>query len=346
MCNIAGYVGSKPAAPILIEMMKKQEGWGGGFYTGIATIHEGKIYHAKITGDVKRMLDYTDAAKLPGTIGILHSRSKSGGDDLWSHPFVGAGGHTAYVANGSYGIFADEPYISERTKLFGELEELGYHSRSRTLKQVGRYPTCPDGSSAHMSDIMAQFITKLIDDGLDASEAMNKAFCEMPSEIVGLTIYDKEPDAIIWSKINQPMNAGYADHGCYLATTAQAFPEDARNITMLPSNSGGRVYADRFTVTAYTDPPCTVAPITDKVINAAYDRICEVLSDGKPRSIGILSKEITDLFDEAECTPRTMVAYRVLKKLEDEGRLKREDTRVSGMLPTISAPHFNAYFEV
>jgi len=26
MCNIAGYVGTKPAAPILIEMMRKQEG--------------------------------------------------------------------------------------------------------------------------------------------------------------------------------------------------------------------------------------------------------------------------------------------------------------------------------
>ena len=45
MCNIAGYVGEKRAAPILIEMMKKQEGFAGGYYTGIATIHKGKIYH-------------------------------------------------------------------------------------------------------------------------------------------------------------------------------------------------------------------------------------------------------------------------------------------------------------
>ena len=26
MCNIAGYVGTKQAAPILLEMMKKEEG--------------------------------------------------------------------------------------------------------------------------------------------------------------------------------------------------------------------------------------------------------------------------------------------------------------------------------
>ena len=31
MCNIAGYVGTKRAAPILLEMMKKEEGFAGGY---------------------------------------------------------------------------------------------------------------------------------------------------------------------------------------------------------------------------------------------------------------------------------------------------------------------------
>ena len=32
MCNIAGYIGSKDAAPILAKMMQRQEGFGGGYY--------------------------------------------------------------------------------------------------------------------------------------------------------------------------------------------------------------------------------------------------------------------------------------------------------------------------
>ena len=44
MCNIAGYIGSKQAAPIIVEMLRKQEGWDSGYYTGIATIHDGKLY--------------------------------------------------------------------------------------------------------------------------------------------------------------------------------------------------------------------------------------------------------------------------------------------------------------
>src|SRR5690554_4670985 len=105
MCNIAGYVGYRRAAPILIEMMKKQEGFGGGYYTGIATLHENKLYYAKVVGGVSELLKNTDAENLPGTIGIMHSRSNSGGDREWAHPFISCDEKMAYIANGSVGFF-------------------------------------------------------------------------------------------------------------------------------------------------------------------------------------------------------------------------------------------------
>ena len=46
MCVIAGYSGNRRAAPILIEMLRKIEYYDGGYATGIATVHEGKIYYA------------------------------------------------------------------------------------------------------------------------------------------------------------------------------------------------------------------------------------------------------------------------------------------------------------
>jgi len=30
MCNLAAYVGDRPAAPRLLELMSRQEGWAGG----------------------------------------------------------------------------------------------------------------------------------------------------------------------------------------------------------------------------------------------------------------------------------------------------------------------------
>jgi len=62
MCNIAGYTGTRPAAPILLEMLRRQEGLCGGYYTGIATVHEGKIHYAKLAGDVARLEETTARA--------------------------------------------------------------------------------------------------------------------------------------------------------------------------------------------------------------------------------------------------------------------------------------------
>ncbi|NLC43023.1 MAG: hypothetical protein GX783_01940, partial [Clostridiales bacterium] len=57
MCNIAGYIGKRQTAPILVEMMKRQEGFGGGYYTGITTQDEGKLHSTKVVGDIKNFLD-------------------------------------------------------------------------------------------------------------------------------------------------------------------------------------------------------------------------------------------------------------------------------------------------
>ena len=73
MCNIGGYIGSEAAAPILLDMMEKQEGLAGGYYSGIATIADGRLHFAKVVGDFAKLRRETDAERLPGTIGIAHS---------------------------------------------------------------------------------------------------------------------------------------------------------------------------------------------------------------------------------------------------------------------------------
>ena len=342
MCNIAGYVGTKRAAPILIEMMRAQEGWGGGYYSGIATIHEGKIHYAKLTGDIDRLVSGTDAMNLPGTIGIIHSRSRSGGGDKWAHPFIGGkdGAETmAYVANGSYGCFADR--TEEAGRIAAALTEAGYELTSREMGAVGKYPMLPDGSCAHMSDVMAQLIAQKIDEGQDASSAMNAAFCQMPSEIVGLLLSLTEPDCIVFSRVNQPMNVSFASHGAYLATAALAFPEDAGESQMLPALSGGRVYRDRFAAGPYENAPGTVAPITASVAAEAYASIVSLLRTGEFR-VGDLCRHIAPLFDEADCAPTAILAYHVLHALQRQGRLIRVDSRVEGARDGLDAPLFMA----
>ena len=101
MCNIAGYIGKKQAAPILIDMMRREEGYAGGYYTGI-TVHDGEGLHTeKCVGPLDTLLAETAAASLVGTVGFIHSRSKSGGDREWGQPFLSGDGRSSLIANGA-----------------------------------------------------------------------------------------------------------------------------------------------------------------------------------------------------------------------------------------------------
>ena len=89
MCTIAAYNGDKAAFPILVEMMEAMQGFNSGFFTGIATIDDGKLYYQKVVGDLSRLLKIVNAENMPGKIGIIHSRTNADGTVNRAHPFVG-----------------------------------------------------------------------------------------------------------------------------------------------------------------------------------------------------------------------------------------------------------------
>ncbi len=340
MCNIAGYVGQRRAAPILIEMIRRQEGLAGGYYTGLATLHEGKIYYAKLTGDTDRLVSLTEAASLPGSIGIIHTRSKSGGGDRWAHPFVSRRGgeiKLAYVANGSAGSFGidDEQYIA----LVRQLEAAGYFMESKDRVERRGYATLADGQTAHMSDVMCQLIMSRYDSVGDGARAMAEAFFQMPNEIVGLALLADEPDRINWSRINMPMSVAFCDHGAYLATSPTAFPVDAGAHTLLPACSSGYVTEQSFVATPYKNPPCRVAQTSAGVVREAYEVICRELGEGE-RTMAQLKRAIKTCFEVADCDGAAALAYEIIYDLQKRGKLNTEVRRVAGAADGIDAPKF------
>lgn len=331
MCNIAGYAGTRRAAPILIDMLRKEEGLNAGYYTGMATIHEGKIYYAKITGDLQHFLDQTDAADFPGTIGIIHSRTNSGGDDNWSHPFIGYDKNgqitSAYVANGSFGCFALRK--GEYNQMAIRLEAEGYPMNAHLDLPNSHYPHVADGSAVHMSDVMCQLIQKNIDQDMPASKAMAEAFCTMPSAIVGLLLSLKEPDRINYSRINAPMSVGFAPHGAYMASAALVFPSDAGEPVSLPACSSGFVTKDTVNFSPYQNPPVEVAPIDARVRAEAYRIICDMLKES-PKTFPPLVKAILPLFTPSDCPPAALAAYEILYSLQKQGVLHIDKIRKPG----------------
>ncbi|MBQ4528673.1 MAG: hypothetical protein II998_11455 [Clostridia bacterium] len=340
MCNIAGYVGTKDAAPILIEMLKRQEGLAGGFYTGIATICDGKLYYAKLTGDTERLVSFTNASKLPGNIGIIHSRSNSGGGDEWSHPFVGMKNNEpslAYVANGIAGGFDKSNHNEIIAMLIGKGYDMNAHL---TNVQKGKYMDLPDGTSVHMSDVMCQLIKYYEDELGDTSRAMTEAFGTIPAEIVGLCISLADSQNIYWSRINRPMMAGFASHGAYLATSALAFPDDASEPFALPANSSGCIGKDQLKITPYSKAPGVVVPMDMALRAKAFDIVKKKLSDGGSYTFKQLKNEIMHLFSGDGSYQDALLIYEILYALYKSDLLSIKKRNVPGAIDTLEAPSF------
>ncbi|MBR5231065.1 MAG: hypothetical protein IKW00_02315 [Clostridia bacterium] len=338
MCNIAGYVGSKQAAPILVEMLKKQEGLAGGYYTGIVTYHEGTFYSYKLTGDTQKLLDTYDILSMPGSIGIIHSRSKAGGGDEWAHPFIGRDPEgnvlNYYVANGSVGYFAGRE--AENNALSQALEDEGYRYDSRVQIESERYPTLRDGSKVHMSDVAAQLIARNMHRGMTGAAAMEKCFCDMPCELVGLMLMAHTPSAIAYCATNMPMTAGRAEHGMYLASAALAMPEDARYVQQLPVHASGYVYADRYEMIPFKTPVAPLAEMDASALSKAYAIIEDELKAGE-KSYSELRKAVKPIFGDA-FAPTTRTVYEVLYALKKEGRITMYNKPVEGAFPHLTAP--------
>ena len=340
MCNIAGYVGDRPAAPILMELIRRQEGLAGGYFTGIATIHNGKLHYAKLTGDLDRLAALTEAAKLPGNIGILHSRSNSGGGDNYAHPFIGGKNgeaRAAYIANGTAGCFAHR--VAAGAALAEALVAEGYEMTSRSKEPNGRYPTLSDGSVVHMSDLMCQLITRKLEGGTPFRRAMADAFCQLPSEIVGLLLDRERPDAIAWARINYPLSVAFAEHGAYLASAAMAFPEDAGAPQTMPPLSYGAVYRDHLEIAPIEAPPVAVTAPDARIYGQAYAVAEQLLAEGE-QTCSTLIKAMRPLFGEAACVCGSQLCYEVLQALNEEGRLQCHLRRVPGAADGLSAPKF------
>jgi glucosamine--fructose-6-phosphate aminotransferase (isomerizing) len=329
MCNLAGYVGTEAAAPILLEMTRRQEGLAGGYYTGIATIADGKLHYRKVVGDVATLVKQTDAADLPGTVGIIHSRSKSGGGAQWAHPFIDCTGRMAYAATGIGGFFADRR--DPDTVLRG-LADAGHVFRSRNKKAVGKYPTLADGSSVHVSEVVCHLIESHIARGLDPALAMREAFQDFVAELIGLIIHEDTPDSIIASRINQPLMIGRRGSSTFLATTTLAFPEGAVDWVMsMPLSSTAVIKGDGLSIIpmdATAGPVCKIPPW-----QKGFETVLALLADGEPKSFGTYMKATTPLWPKDQAPQREAMTYAIVEDLHARGLIDFVAVEKPGMEP-------------
>ena len=351
MCNIAGYIGKREATPILLEMMRREEGFAGGYYTGM-TVHNGcDLVTEKVMGGLDRLLAETPCRTMRGTCGFIHSRSRSGGGPEWGQPFLSGDGRSSLIANGTAGWFLTPEMKKKRCDAVLSLEADGYTFGSRSQGVVGNYPALADGTAVHSTDVMCQYLTRLIDRGMSPAAAMSEMMNELPCEAVVLLMRRECPDSIFVTRLNYPMTVGIAEDGdVYLATTRMAFPEDVRfrDVHLMEPMHTYEVSRSGCTVTPYPlHPGIGVAAITPALFAAARTLMAERLRalGGKPVLAGQLLSSYDSVWPEGLLTQSEPLFYELCESLVREGCVGITPVETEGAAPGYTATRCGIYWK-
>ncbi|MCQ2445395.1 MAG: hypothetical protein MJ141_00730 [Clostridia bacterium] len=337
MCNICGYSGSRRAAPILIDMMKKQEGFWGGYYIGLSTMDEnGTIYTRKVLGNLKDLLRDTDAADLPGTIGIMHTRTPSGGGREWSYPFVSTDGKLSFVENGSLGRFEGKTdFVPAAVSLL----EKGHVLTSQTKGETKGYPLLPDGSSMHYSDIQCHLVEENMRSGLDPLAALMKTLADYPCEDVMVMIASGHPDTLFATRACEPMFIARAEGEVFLATSPEAFPEtEYSGVDQLPANSGSAITPAGLEMRFLVSDKIKVALLTEDIASKGLSLVEKALDEGKALTVADIFTMVGPLFPGDGIPQASVLSYQIIHALLLEKKARVEVSSVPGMVEGLTAP--------
>lgn len=125
MCGIFGYVGDRPAWPLIVSGLKRLE-YRGYDSWGVTLAHDGTLKTRKDTGHLDRLLSL---APLPGTVGMGHTRwaTHGGVTRTNAHPLLDCRGEIAVIHNG---------IIENFRELRQELRKKGHRFVSETDTEV------------------------------------------------------------------------------------------------------------------------------------------------------------------------------------------------------------------
>jgi len=233
MCTQVAYVGKNSAAPVLLEMLEKIEGLWSGFYTGIATISEGEIFHDKVVGDVSALRKRTKSETFPGTTGIAHSRTPGQGDKEWGHPFLDCSGKMAFCEQGTLGIFKEES-LPEIGKILSELSKAGHKFSSSMKKPESSAVTDALGNNVHISEVVCHMIEANFKISGDMLQAIGATLNKIKIEIAALSVSVDSPQQVFLACTNQSLAVGWDKDGAYVASSTLAFPASVQRSFRLP----------------------------------------------------------------------------------------------------------------
>ena len=220
MCGIVALIGSREAAPQLLEGLRQLE-YRGYDSAGIATVEAGKLHCLKAEGKLVNLTTRFEAQGAPGLCGIGHTRWATHGkpEERNAHPHLDGRGELAVVQNG---------IIENHRLLREELQAEGVRFRSDTDTEV-------------IPHLVARRLQLLEAEGQEPSaplllQAVQEVLPLLHGAYALAVVWAKVPGALVVARRQAPLLIGLGEGEFLCASDTPALAGFTR--TILPLEDG------------------------------------------------------------------------------------------------------------
>lgn len=236
MCGIVGYIGTKQAAPIILDGLSKLE-YRGYDSAGMAIYDGEKINITKSVGRLKILENLTHGGEtMSGVCGIGHTRWATHGvpSNVNAHPHFNMDGTITVVHNGII-----ENYIQLRQML----TDRGYRFVSETDTEV----------LAHLLDYYYKG---------NPMEAVTRVLHRVEGSYALGILFADCPDQIFAARKDSPLVAGQNKDGCFIASDVPAILRYTRKVYYVDNQEIVRLRADHMHFYTVDEEEIQKEPVT------------------------------------------------------------------------------------
>jgi glucosamine--fructose-6-phosphate aminotransferase (isomerizing) len=214
MCGIVGYIGSRDAAPLILESLRKLE-YRGYDSAGIAVLNQGEVAIRRCEGKLSNLATLLGRQPMSGSVGIGHTRWATHGRPSETNAHPHRAGDVVVVHNG---------IIENYLELKEQLSKRGTHFSSETDREI-----------------VAHLVSEKIEKGMDFLDAVRRTLREIRGSYALLFLNRRDPQRLIVAKNSTPIVIGWGDGETFIASDIPALLDYTRKVTFLEDGEIGEV---------------------------------------------------------------------------------------------------------
>jgi glutamine---fructose-6-phosphate transaminase (isomerizing) len=206
MCGIVGVIGRQPAAPLIVDALRRLE-YRGYDSAGVATLVNGHIDRRRAEGKLGNLAAVLDRLPLPGTTGIGHTRWATHGAPTENNAHPHGTPRVSVVHNG---------IIENHAELRAELEAAGQEFSTETDTET-----------------VAQLVDLHLQRGMPPAQAAGAAFRRLQGAYALAMIFAGHPELMIGAQHGAPLAVGFGEDEMFLGSDGLALAPLTRRIAYL-----------------------------------------------------------------------------------------------------------------